>query len=228
MNFPGVKEVTFFSNSKSQQRLSTIEYTAIGISSILLALIYIASVSLYLHSRKTKKKSLEAPEVTLTGGRRGAGLVKNNPLLGTSRHFESDSALSESDLGDDLPQSDGEPRFENVHVRSSKLNSNLYHYKFTIISTFKQNYDSKFQEFKTIYGVFHAKSDGFRTRGVQKDSIFDPILASVECRIFDIRSALLHMSDFRHSISRPSNFEYSTSETPFFGCRIFDIRTAVR
>ena len=33
-----------------------------------------------------------------------------------------------------------------------------------------------------------------------------------ECRIFYIRSALLRMSDFRHSIDRPSNVEYSTSE----------------
>ena len=46
---------------------------------------------------------------------------------------------------------------------------------------------------------------------------------SVECRISDIRSALLRISDFRHSIGRPSNVEYSTSEAPFFECRIFDI-----
>ena len=56
----------------------------------------------------------------------------------------------------------------------------------------------------------------------------DSIGRIVECRIFDIRSALLRMSDFRHSISRSSNVEYSTSEALFFGCRIFDIRLAVR
>ena len=65
-----------------------------------------------------------------------------------------------------------------------------------------------------------------KIRGVQKDSIRFSIRywppSNVEystseegcfgCRIFDIRSAPLRMSDFRHSIGRPSNFEYSTSE----------------
>ena len=60
------------------------------------------------------------------------------------------------------------------------------------------------------------------------DRIFSIRSAAYECRIFDIRSALLRMSDFGHSISSPSNVEYSTSEAPFFGCRIFDIRLAVR
>ncbi|XP_051164477.1 uncharacterized protein LOC127283561 isoform X2 [Leptopilina boulardi] len=114
-----VREVTFSSNFNKSQGLSTIEYTAIGISSILLALIYVASVSLYLHSRKSRRKSLETPEVIITSGRDGVGLVKNNPLLAASRHFENDSALSESDLGDDLPQSDGDQGFENVHVTSA-------------------------------------------------------------------------------------------------------------
>ena len=41
------------------------------------------------------------------------------------------------------------------------------------------------------------------------------------CRIFDIRSALLRMSDFRHSIGRPSNVEYSTFEAPFVGFSLF-------
>ena len=35
---------------------------------------------------------------------------------------------------------------------------------------------------------------------------------SVKCRIFDIQIALFRMSDFRHSISRPSNVENPTSE----------------
>ena len=56
---------------------------------------------------------------------------------------------------------------------------------------------------------------------------FDLIGLIVECRIFDIRSTLLRMSNFRHSISRPLNVEYSTSKTPFFGCRTFDIRSTL-
>ncbi|XP_078052200.1 uncharacterized protein LOC144478306 [Augochlora pura] len=111
-----VREVMFSSSSQLSQGLSTTEYTAIGLSSVILALIYVASVSLYLHSKKTKRKIVEEPEISITHGREPSGLVKSNPLLAASRHFESDtnSGLTESDLGDDLPISDGEQGFENI------------------------------------------------------------------------------------------------------------------
>ncbi|XP_012525764.2 uncharacterized protein LOC105830770 isoform X2 [Monomorium pharaonis] len=111
-----VREVMFSSTSQVSQGLSATEYTAIGLSSIILALIYVASVSLYLHSRRTKRKSIEEANITLDGSRDGGGLVKSNPLLAATRHFESDtnSGLTESDLGEDLPASDNEQGFENV------------------------------------------------------------------------------------------------------------------
>ncbi|XP_076238265.1 shavenoid [Calliopsis andreniformis] len=111
-----VREVMFSSTTQLSQGLSTTEYTAIGLSSVILALIYVASVSLYLHSKKSKRKIVEEPEISLTPGREVSGLVKSNPLLAASRHFESDtnSGLTESDLGDDLPASDNEQGFENV------------------------------------------------------------------------------------------------------------------
>ncbi|XP_066584728.1 uncharacterized protein sha [Prorops nasuta] len=110
------REVTFATTPQVAQGLSNTEYTVIGLSSILLAVIYVASVSLYLQSRRSKRKSLEDAEIAITGGRDGNGFVKNNPLLAASRHFESDtnSGLTESDIGDELPQSDGEQGFENV------------------------------------------------------------------------------------------------------------------
>ncbi|KAL6255132.1 hypothetical protein P5V15_013462 [Pogonomyrmex californicus] len=110
-----VREVMFSSTSQVSQGLSATEYTAIGLSSVILALIYVASVSLYLHSRRAKRKSIEEANITLDGGRDGGGLVKSNPLLATARHFESDtnSGLTESDLGEDLPASDNEQGFEN-------------------------------------------------------------------------------------------------------------------
>ncbi|XP_071646987.1 uncharacterized protein [Temnothorax longispinosus] len=110
-----VREVMFSSTSQVSQGLSATEYTAIGLSSVILALIYVASVSLYLHSRRAKRKSIEEANITLDGGRDGGGLVKSNPLLAASRHFESDtnSGLTESDLGEDLPASDNEQGFEN-------------------------------------------------------------------------------------------------------------------
>ncbi|XP_012249606.1 uncharacterized protein LOC100744435 [Bombus impatiens] len=111
-----VREVMFSSTTQLSQGLSATEYTAIGLSSVILALIYVASVSLYLHSKKTRRKIVEEPEISLTPGREVSGLVKSNPLLAASRHFESDtnSGLTESDLGDDLPPSDGEQGFENI------------------------------------------------------------------------------------------------------------------
>lgn len=92
------------------------EYAAIGLSSVLLALIYVASVSLYLHSRKSKNRQAEKPEGGLTNGRDGIGVVKSNPLMSNGRIFDSDtnSILSESDAADDFSPSDGEPGFENV------------------------------------------------------------------------------------------------------------------
>lgn len=112
-----IREVTFASAIQPNHGLSTIEYTAIGISAILLALIYVASVSLYLHSRKSRRKHPEdPPEIVITGGRDGSGLIKNNPLLTTTRHFESDtnSGHSESDQGDEFSPSDNEQSFEKV------------------------------------------------------------------------------------------------------------------
>lgn len=116
----GVREVMFASTSQMSHGLSTMEYTAIGLSSVILAFIYIASVSLYLHSRRAKRKSIEEANITLDGGRDGSGLVKSNPLLAATRHFESDtnSGLTESDLGDDLPPSDNEQGFENVSIHT--------------------------------------------------------------------------------------------------------------
>ncbi|KYN09283.1 hypothetical protein ALC57_18612 [Trachymyrmex cornetzi] len=110
-----IREVMFSSTSQVSHGLSATEYTAIGLSSVILALIYVASVSLYLHSRRVKTKSIEEADITLDGGRDGGGLVKSNPLLTATRHFESDtnSGLTESDLGEDLPASDNEQGFEN-------------------------------------------------------------------------------------------------------------------
>lgn len=95
--------------------LSISEYVAIGICSVLLGFIYVASVMLYLHIRKRRrgsstsdstsdKKNLSAIE---------EGIVKSNPLLGLGRHFSAsdigfiDSASSDTDAPDGVKKSDG-------------------------------------------------------------------------------------------------------------------------
>ncbi|XP_011297105.1 uncharacterized protein sha [Fopius arisanus] len=110
-----IREVSFAPSTQGAGGLSSFEYTAIGISSVLLALIYVVSVCLYLHSQKSRRKKLQDPEMAIATVREGPGLVKNNPLL-ASRHFESDSnsVRSESDQGGDLSPSDTDPGFEKI------------------------------------------------------------------------------------------------------------------
>lgn len=111
-----IREVSFVSTGPSHQGLSTLEYTAIGISILLLVLIYIASVSLYLHTRKARRKrNARDPELTIPS-REAAGLIKNNPLL--NRHFESDSNSLHSEtsdpVGEEYNPADPDNGFEKV------------------------------------------------------------------------------------------------------------------
>lgn len=114
-------EVLFSAESaldSSANGLSVSEYVAIGICSVLLGFIYVASVMLYLHIRKRRrgsstsdddsdKKNLSAIE---------EGIVKSNPLLGLGRHFSAsdigfvDSASSDTDVAD------GTKKSESKHV----------------------------------------------------------------------------------------------------------------
>ncbi|XP_044580085.1 uncharacterized protein LOC123262109 [Cotesia glomerata] len=111
-----IREVSFVSTGPYHQGLSTLEYTAIGISILLLVLIYIASVSLYLHTRKARRKrNARDPELTIPS-REAAGLIKNNPLL--NRHFESDSNSLHSEtsdpVGEEYNPTDPDTGFEKV------------------------------------------------------------------------------------------------------------------
>ncbi|KAK2578058.1 hypothetical protein KPH14_008473 [Odynerus spinipes] len=124
-----VREIMFSSTSQVSQGLSATEYAAIGLSSAILAAIYVASVSLYLHSKKGKKKSIEEAVVTLSDSRETAGMVKNNPLLITSRHLENDtsSALTESELEDELAQSDREQNYEHTKFTSAIIHPRYFY-----------------------------------------------------------------------------------------------------
>lgn len=105
-----MSEVVFSPDARSTETsgdgLSVSEYVAIGISSVLLGLIYVASVFLYLHLRKRKKEKKPAGENKSLASVE-EGVVKNNPLLGLGRHFNipeqySDSASSDTDKTPDI------------------------------------------------------------------------------------------------------------------------------
>jgi hypothetical protein len=99
----GVREWPFgadvHSTAGDGRALSVTEYIAIGVCSILLGLIYVASVFLYLHVRRRRREKQQdhhnGQPVHLSGPEEG--VVKNNPLLSTKRHpMETGSYLSDS------------------------------------------------------------------------------------------------------------------------------------
>lgn len=101
--------------------MSLSEYVAIGVCSVLLGLIYVASVLLYLHLRKRRKENHaeNARRETQTLTSAEEGIIKNNPLLGLGRHFSlpdntfSDSGSSDTDVTPDII-SHHEERKKNV------------------------------------------------------------------------------------------------------------------
>ncbi|XP_026320787.1 uncharacterized protein LOC113230894 [Hyposmocoma kahamanoa] len=133
-----VTEVQFAPNAHTSKAsngsgLSVTEYVAIGISSLLLGLIYVASVFLYLHIRKRKKaasdegstrrlKGLKKKDGTaiterdiirisndrvpnLSNAMGDDGVIKKNPLLNLNRQFH-DSKSFPSDSGSNLSDSE--------------------------------------------------------------------------------------------------------------------------
>ncbi|PNF40190.1 hypothetical protein B7P43_G08276, partial [Cryptotermes secundus] len=135
----GVREWSFGADVHSTvgdgRGLSVTEYIAIGVCSILLGLIYVASVFLYLHVRRRRREKLRdhhnGQPVHLSVPEEG--VVKNNPLLSSKRHpletgsYLSDSAscCSETDAVSDIaPTSDDSNRMpQNVQVTAALVHS---------------------------------------------------------------------------------------------------------
>ncbi|KAJ8925891.1 hypothetical protein NQ315_009743 [Exocentrus adspersus] len=104
-----VTEVAFIPDAHSSDinsegdHLSFSEYIAIGVCSVLLGLIYVASVFLYIHLKK-RNSSESSDKNGLDNQSLGAveeGIVKNNPLLAISSHFpNAEAAYSDSNSSD--------------------------------------------------------------------------------------------------------------------------------
>ncbi|KAK9873836.1 hypothetical protein WA026_002194 [Henosepilachna vigintioctopunctata] len=133
-----VSEVSFISNAQlsteESNLLSLSEYVAIGICSLLLGLIYVASVFLYLHIRKRNRlKSGNKPSNLNQDPHSLAeeGIVKNNPLLGLSGHFQtpdSEGTMSDNDGRSDVLYRDeraSNHQLTSVVVHSQQLNSSF-------------------------------------------------------------------------------------------------------
>lgn len=168
MSFTDVTEVQFAPNAQTSGAttttgLSVTEYVAIGISSLLLGLIYVASVFLYLHIRKRRKaaseenanrrlKGLKKKDgsiitehdiirinnermPTITNPIKDDGVIKNNPLLSMGREFHDIKGSFPSDSGSNLSDSED---FPDGSTRSEDTRYSVSYNK-TIQSVSKSN-----------------------------------------------------------------------------------------
>ncbi|XP_056642781.1 uncharacterized protein LOC130449117 [Diorhabda sublineata] len=105
--------------------LSVSEYVAIGICSILLGLIYVASVFLYLHIRKKKtNNSRDNRRDSRCTRDIEEGIVKSNPLLSIPTHFlPGDAAYSDTNSSDN----ENTPDVINQHEERKKHASVVIH-----------------------------------------------------------------------------------------------------
>ncbi|CAG9764282.1 unnamed protein product [Ceutorhynchus assimilis] len=124
-----VTEVAFSLEAHSSEtsegdRLSVSEYIAIGICSVLLGLIYVASIFLYLHLRKRNSaRALEKGRDNNSIAAVEEGIIKNNPLLSLTHHFGpsesaySDTNSSDTEIAPDLIQN------HDTHITSAMIHS---------------------------------------------------------------------------------------------------------
>ncbi|KRT78996.1 hypothetical protein AMK59_8558, partial [Oryctes borbonicus] len=114
------------SGSSDGNGLSMSEIVAIGICSVLLGLIYVASVFLYLHIRRRRKDGGDKREIRDNPSLSNVeeGIVKNNPLLSLGRHFAptdnsfSDTTESDTDVTPDILQHQDD-RKKNIQLTSA-------------------------------------------------------------------------------------------------------------
>lgn len=130
-----VKETT------TNSTLSVTEYVAIGICSILLGLIYVASVFLYLHLRKKKTNSRSSRRSSRSIRDNEEGIVKSNPLLSISSHFlpgetgYSDTNSSDNEAAPDIIKHH-EDRKKQVRMSNPKMIIKHYVPVFSVITIF--------------------------------------------------------------------------------------------
>ncbi|CAH0551402.1 unnamed protein product [Brassicogethes aeneus] len=134
-----VSEVAFApdahaASGSSSSHLSISEYIAIGICSLLLGLIYVASVFLYLHlkkrnSLKNKAKKNDTDDLNQAE----EGVIKNNPLLSMVNHFQSpdngysDSASSDTDATADIVQNNEDrKKHMQMQITSALIHPQLH------------------------------------------------------------------------------------------------------
>nr|XP_023027190.1 uncharacterized protein LOC111515188 [Leptinotarsa decemlineata] len=127
-----VSEVAFAQDSQTEsssitsESMSVSEYVAIGICSVLLGLIYVASVFLYLHlRRRNRSDSSEKSDEDKSIRGIEEGVVKSNPLLSMPTHFiQGETAYSDTNSSDNDAAPDIIKHYED---RKKQITSALVH-----------------------------------------------------------------------------------------------------
>ncbi|XP_030762559.1 LOW QUALITY PROTEIN: uncharacterized protein LOC115887307 [Sitophilus oryzae] len=213
-----VTEVAFIPEAHSKQEstsgdsLSVSEYVAIGISSVLLGLIYVASVFLYLHLKKKSSSKSSNHSRSDTIGAMEEGIVKNNPLLSITHHFGpsenaySDSTSSDNDVTPDLIQHH-DTQITSAIIHSQK--KSRYDYSKSYSSSSESSYQdsSSFErlpeEDVSIVETLDERSESTRSLSgtVRKKLYFNPAYFEPHLLIAPPPAALEFLSKIREVIA---------------------------
>ncbi|XP_018330786.1 uncharacterized protein LOC108740802 [Agrilus planipennis] len=155
-NNHNITEVSFLDDIQpsANSSFSISEYFAVGICSILLALVYVASVLLYLHMRKKRNKSesKSTPNDSQNFNTLEDGVIKSNPLLSYEKHFPganssfTDSSSTVSDNDDSHSVQLEEKRNKKIQTTSALVH--LQKPEFVFLTT--TNQDPLYQEPSSI------------------------------------------------------------------------------
>ncbi|KAG5875336.1 hypothetical protein JTB14_027195 [Gonioctena quinquepunctata] len=178
IHLSNVSEVAFVqdtqteaSSSTSSESMSVSEYVAIGICSVLLGLIYVASVFLYLHLRKrNREKDAEKNGENKSIKGIEEGIVKNNPLLSMPAHFiQTDQAYSDTNSSDN----DAAPDIIKHHEdRKKQITSALVH---------PQSQHFNFKSHRSTFSSFeHAHQDSSTNERLPEENV--SIIETLEVR----------------------------------------------
>ncbi|XP_060516715.1 uncharacterized protein LOC132696102 isoform X2 [Cylas formicarius] len=171
--------------------LSINEYVTIGICSVLLGLIYVASVFLYLYLRKRNGKSRIRDSDCESQNQEDEGIIKNNPLLGIT-HFVgsgennsySESSSSENEIDrNSLNHYDDTRRTKIAAVVHSQIKRTQYNLPNRLQTTLDSPYQDSSsierlpQEDVSIVETLEARDEAdlkFLAGNVRKKLYFNP------------------------------------------------------
>uniref|UniRef100_A0A6P7FPK0 Uncharacterized protein LOC114329860 n=1 Tax=Diabrotica virgifera virgifera TaxID=50390 RepID=A0A6P7FPK0_DIAVI len=155
--------------TKSSETLTVTEYVAIGICSLLLGLIYVASVFLYLHLKKKKANSVDSRRNSRSVRDIEDGVIKNNPLLSMPSHFlPGEAGYSDTNSSDNETAPDIIKHHED---RQKQITSALVH------TQKHYNFGSRLTAFSSLES-FHQDSNTNERLPEENVSIVE----TLECR----------------------------------------------